>query len=98
MKDLKQAKYAGLIGIKEGAVIRCDEKNKLHIKEIGDMGGGKGSVLGAVVGGAIGVLAGPVVLLGAAGAVIGGLAAKFRDSGIPDDRLKTLIVSDAIRT
>lgn len=90
LKALKRAKRDGLIDIKDAAVLRRDAKNKLHIKEIGDMGGGKGSVLGGITGGVIGLLAGPVVLLGAVGALVGGLAAKLRDSGFSNKRLQQL--------
>jgi uncharacterized membrane protein len=88
--ELKQAKWAGLIGIQNAAVLRRDQKNKLHIKETGDWGGGKGAAAGAVLGGFVGLLAGPVGWLGLTGAVIGGLAAKLRDSGFSDARLKKL--------
>ncbi len=89
-KELKQAKKEHIIKIQDAAVIRRDEKNKLHIKDVHDIGGGKGAGIGAVVGGAIGLLAGPVVLVGAAGALIGGLAAKMKDGGFPDSRLKQI--------
>ncbi len=89
-KELKQAKKEHLIKIQDAAVIHRDKKNKLHIKDVHDMGGGKGAGIGAVVGGAIGLLAGPVVLVGAAGALIGGLAAKMKDGGFPDSRLKQI--------
>jgi uncharacterized membrane protein len=88
--DLKTAKWAGLIGIQNAAVLRRDQKSKLHIKETGDWGGGKGAAAGAVLGGFVGLLAGPVGWLGLTGAVIGGLAAKLRDSGFSDERLKTM--------
>ena len=89
-KELKYAKKEHLIKIQDAAVIRRDQKNKLHIKDVHDIGGGKGAGIGAVVGGAIGLLAGPVVLVGAAGALIGGLAAKMKDGGFPDSRLKQI--------
>ncbi len=92
-KILKTAKWSGIIGVDNMAKIRRDEKNKLHIKEQGDPGGGKGAAIGAVLGGVIGSIAGPlgaVVVGGATGAVVGGLTAKFIDSGIPDDRLKEI--------
>jgi uncharacterized membrane protein len=79
-----------VVGIQNAAVLRRDEKNKLHIKETGDWGGGKGAAAGAVLGGFVGLLAGPVGWLGLTGAVIGGLAAKLRDSGFSDARLKQL--------
>jgi uncharacterized membrane protein len=88
--ELKQAKWAGVIGIQNAAVLRMDPKGKLHIEETGDWGGGKGAAAGAVLGGFVGLLAGPVGWLGLTGAVIGGLAAKLRDSGFSDARLKRL--------
>ena len=91
LSELKQAKWAGLIGIQNAAVIRRDQKDKLHIKELKDWGGGKGAVAGGAIGAVAGVLLGPGALLtGAAGALIGGLAAKLRDSGFSDERLKTV--------
>lgn len=90
LKELKQAQRLGLIKVENAAVIRRDSKNKLHIKETADMGGGKGAALGAVAGAAIGLLAGPVILVGAAGALVGGLAAKLRDSGFSNRRLQTI--------
>ncbi|HFQ94722.1 MAG TPA: DUF1269 domain-containing protein [Anaerolineae bacterium] len=92
-KQLKSAKWQGIIGIDNMAKIRRDEKNKIHIKEAGDPGGGKGAAIGAVLGGAIGAIAGPlgaVVLGGATGAVVGGITAKYHDAGIPNDRLKQI--------
>jgi uncharacterized membrane protein len=89
LQALKEAKWAGLIGIDNAAVIRRDEKNKLHIKETGDWGGGKGAAAGGAIGAAAGILLGPGALVtGAVGALIGGLAAKLRDSGFSDARLK----------
>jgi uncharacterized membrane protein len=90
LKGLKRARRQGLISIKDAAVLRRDAKNKLHIKETGDMSGGRGALLGGVTGGVIGLLAGPVVLAGAAGALVGGLAAKLRDTGFPNDKLEAL--------
>ena len=91
LKQLKSARWAGLIGIQNAAVIRRDQKNKLHIKELKDWGGGKGAVFGGALGAVVGVLVGPgALVVGAAGALIGGLAAKLRDSGFSDARLKTV--------
>lgn len=95
LKQLKQAKREGLIAIDNAAVIRRDEKNKLHIKEVHDMGGGKGAALGGALGLAVGLLAGPVGLAVGAGALIGGIAAKYRDSGFSDKRLKE--IGDALK-
>ncbi len=88
---LKQAKKEKLIGIVNAAVLRKDEKGKLRIRETADMGGGKGAALGGVAGAAIGLIAGPALIVPAAvGALVGGLAAKLRDSGFNDERLKQL--------
>jgi uncharacterized membrane protein len=88
---LKAAKWQGLIGIQNAAVIRRDQKDKLHIKELKDWGGGKGAAFGGALGAVVGLLAGPGALaVGAAGALIGGLAAKLRDSGFSDARLKAI--------
>jgi uncharacterized membrane protein len=91
LKDLKQAKRARLIGIQNAAVLRKDKNGKLRIKETADMGGGKGAALGGVTGAVIGLLAGPALIVPAAvGALVGGLAAKLRDSGFSDERLKRI--------
>lgn len=90
LRELKSAKRQGLIKIDNAAVLRRDEKNKLHIKEVHDMGGGKGAVLGGSLGLAVGLLAGPVGLAAGAGALIGGVAAKLRDGGFSDRRLKEI--------
>lgn len=42
LKALKQARREKLIGIQNAAVLRKDEKGKLHIQETADMGAGKG--------------------------------------------------------
>lgn len=91
LNELKQAKHEGLIKIDDAAVIRKDEKGKLHIKETADMSSGKGAGIGAVIGGVIGLLGGPLgVAVGAgAGAAIGGIAA-HGDAGIKDEQLETI--------
>jgi uncharacterized membrane protein len=91
LKALKQAQKDKLIKIENAAVLRKDEKGKLHIRETADMGGKKGAALGGVAGAAIGLIAGPALLVPAAvGALVGGLSAKLRDSGFQDQRLKEI--------
>jgi uncharacterized membrane protein len=91
LKLLKEARKEGLISIQNAAVLRKDEKGKLHIKETADMGGKKGAALGGVAGAAIGLLAGPALIVPVAvGALVGGLAAKLRDSGFDDKQLKDI--------
>lgn len=91
LKVLKEAKKEKLIGIVNAVVLTKDVRGKLRIKETADMGGGKGAVLGGVTGAAIGLIAGPLLVVPAAvGALVGGLAAKMRDSGFSDERLKVI--------
>jgi len=91
LATLKEAKKAGLIKIENAAVLRKDEKGKLHIKETQDMGGGKGAAFGGVAGAAIGLIAGPALVVPAAvGALVGGLTAKLRDTGFSNQRLEKL--------
>ena len=54
------------------------------------MAGRKGGVIGGVTGGVIGLLGSAVVPPLAIGAVIGGLAAKLRDSGFRNESLASL--------
>src|SRR5215203_1255170 len=86
LRDLKELQSEKQIKIRDAAVLRKDAAGKLHVKETEDMG----AVIGGVTGGVIGLLAGPVGLAVGLGAVIGGLAAKMRDSGFNDERLKRL--------
>lgn len=91
LKNLQAAKKQHLIAIQNAAVIRRDVNNKLHITETADWSGGKGAAVGAIVGGAIGLIFPPSLLAtGVIGAAIGGLAAKMRDSGFPDGQLKEI--------
>jgi uncharacterized membrane protein len=90
LHDLEAAKKQGIIDIKDAAVLRRDAKNELHITETADKGFGKGAVMGGVAGAVVGVLAGPVGWVTLGGAAIGGLAAKLKDGGFPDDRLRQI--------
>jgi uncharacterized membrane protein len=90
LRLLKEAHREALIGISEAAVITRDEKGKVRIRETGDLRAGRGFALGAVAGGVIGLLAGPVGWAALGGGVVGGLAARLRDGGFRDDRLRQL--------
>ena len=89
---IKRAKRQHQLSYKNVAVIRKNEKGKVKIKETGDMSGGIGATVGAVAGGALGLLAGPggLVAGAAAGAVIGGGGAALHDAGIPNERLEQI--------
>lgn len=92
MFDLKMDKRSRLFEFRDAALINRDEDNKIHIKETGDMTGGKGVVYGGIIGAVVGLIAGPLgaVIGGVVGAVVGGITAKKVDAGIPDERLKEM--------
>ena len=90
LKSLKEAKKERLIEIEDAAVLTKDADGKVKIKETADMRTGKGATIGAIAGGVVGLLAGPVGWAALGGGVIGGLAAKLHDGGFPDDRLRQL--------
>jgi uncharacterized membrane protein len=70
------------------AIVTMHEDGKVKFKETGDMKPGKG----ALVGGGVGLVAALFVGSGAilAGAGVGALAAKLRDSGFDDSQLRGL--------
>lgn len=89
-EELKSVEYS--IHLDDAAIVRMEEDGKVHVKETHDMGGGKGGGMGALIGGALGLLVpgvGTVVGL-AGGALVGGLAAKLHDAGFPNDQLEAL--------
>ena len=92
LEQLKEAKKEHLIKIQDAAVMRKDEKGKVHIKETEDVGGGRGAIAGGILGVAIAALTGPagIILAGLTGALVGGIAARNIDMGIDNDRLKKL--------
>jgi uncharacterized membrane protein len=91
LAQLKEIKKDKIINIKDAAVLRKDSQGKLNVNEIGDMTGARGGVIGGVVGAALGVLSGGATLaIAGLGAAAGGLAAKLRDSGFNDERLRRI--------
>jgi uncharacterized membrane protein len=84
------SRAAGAIGgalpdkIGNTAVLFVRPDGKAKFVESKDWGAGRGALLG----GAIGIIGGPVGIL--AGGAIGGLAAKLRDSGFKNDQLEQL--------
>lgn len=98
LKALKQARKEGLIKIENAAVLRKDEKGKLHIKETHDMGGGKGAALGGVGGAAIGLVAGAalaaLVVVGALVAGAGYYAGKKAAEGQQDECYQDQQIAD----
>jgi uncharacterized membrane protein len=79
-------------GLKQGAVVHREADGKIKFVETKDLSTSQGAKVGGVAGAVLGIIAGPIGVIGggAVGAGIGGLAAKLRDSGFPDDQLRGL--------
>jgi uncharacterized membrane protein len=90
LESLRQAKKEKLIDIEDAAVITQDKDGKVKIRETADMTGGRGATVGAITGGVIGILAGPVGWAALGGAAVGGLAARIHDGGFKDQALRDL--------
>lgn len=88
---LKEAKELKYVRFEDAALIRQDADGGVHYHETGDMSTGKGSGIGALIGGVIGILGGPIGIVAAAGAgaVIGGTVA-HGDAGFKDKSLEQL--------
>ncbi|NIR96440.1 MAG: DUF1269 domain-containing protein, partial [Gammaproteobacteria bacterium] len=72
-------------------MIHKEAEGKIEIKEDAEKIAGEAGI-GALVGGALGILAGPagVITFGALGAALGGISAKLDDAGFDDTRLRNL--------
>ena len=85
---MQEAHREEQLKFKAYAVVRRDAENKLHVKETGDPGGVAGALSGGALGLAVGLLAGPVGWTALAGAVFGGLAMKWFDSGVKNAEIR----------
>jgi len=91
IKQLKEDQRTKHFKLGAAAALSVDDEGKLRIIETADLGGGKGSVIGGTAGAVLGVIGGPAVWAAAGvGALVGGLAAKWHDAGLPDDKLQAM--------
>ena len=90
-KDLHQAEKDKKVDLENVVLIHKEADGKIEVKEAAEKIAGEAGI-GALVGGALGLLAGPVgvITLGAIGAALGGLSAKLDDVGFDDTRLEKL--------
>lgn len=77
-----------LVGVKEAAVIVRSTGNQLEIKESHHVG--RGAVIGGIAGAVVGLITGPIGWVTVGGVAVGALAARLRDSGFPDARLREI--------
>lgn len=91
-QTLKVIKREKLLTFQDAALLRRDLRNKIHIQEMNDMRGIQGAIAGGLVGIGIALLTrrSAWLVAGAAGAALGGLVARQRDSGLPNEQLKNL--------
>lgn len=80
-----------VLKLRDAAVLVKDEQGKTSVKETADVDARRGGLFGAVVGGLIGLPAGPIgVVIGAlAGATTGSVAAKRIDMGFTNEFLES---------
>jgi uncharacterized membrane protein/sporulation protein YlmC with PRC-barrel domain len=92
LRLIKAEVRSGRVGRAETAVVRKGADGHLHVHEDNDLSAGRGAVAGAVAGGLLSLVAGPVGLVGAAavGAAAGGLTGKVVDRGVPDRYVRDL--------
>jgi uncharacterized membrane protein len=90
LEALEEAKKEHLVGIVQAATVVVDADGKLRIKDTKDMGPKKGAVVGGLVGAGLGLITGGVGWLLLGGGAVGALAAKARDGGLSDARLREL--------
>lgn len=90
-QDLHRAEKNKQIELENTVLVSKDDEGKIHFKEDAEKMATEVG-LGALVGGALGILAGPpgVIALGAIGAALGGLSARLDDVGFDDTRIKRL--------
>lgn len=86
--DLKQLEKEKSIKIENAAILQKDDDLRLHIRDVKDMTGTRGAVLGGVTGAIVGAITGPVGWVAFGGAAVGGLVAKLKDGGFDNSRLE----------
>ena len=91
LKDFKAAQREGAIDLIDAAVIVHTAAGKVKIEETADPSGKKRAKQGAIVGGVVGLIFPPSIIVSAAAlGAAGGLWGKIRDKGFKDEDLKEI--------
>ena len=92
LKALEEAHKKEELPMDGAAVVHRNEEDKIDLKEVGDTHAARGAGVGALIGGALGALFGPLGVIGggAIGAYYGSIAAATVDSGIPNEALEEI--------
>ncbi len=90
-KNLQKAEKDKKVDLENVVLIHKEAAGEIDVKEAAEKISGEVGI-GALVGGALGLLAGPVgvITFGAMGAALGGISAKLDDVGFDDNRLEML--------
>lgn len=84
MKELKEGKKAGLVGIIDAAVVVKNAEGKLKITD-SKRRSTRGFITGGLIGGAVGLLAGPVGWAALGAGALGALVGKMRGAPLKAD-------------
>jgi len=88
--SLGQLEKEKSIKIENAAILQKDHFGTVQIRDVKDMTGTRGAVLGGVLGAVVGAITGPVGWVAVGGAAIGGLVAKLKDGGFDNERPEQL--------
>jgi uncharacterized membrane protein len=88
---LEKMHRALTITLKDATLVTRNEDGKIEVHETDELTTGKGAKRGAVIGGVVGLIFPPSILLtGALGGAIGGFLGRLRDTGIKNEEVKKL--------
>jgi uncharacterized membrane protein len=89
LNQLKEMEKQGTIDLLEAATVTKDKDGKIHVTDTADLGTKKGTTRGAVIGGVVGLIFPPSIIVGAlGGGAIGALYGHFRDKGLSNKELE----------
>jgi uncharacterized membrane protein len=89
LNQLKEMAKQGTIDLIEAATVSKDRDGKIHVTDTADPGSRKGTTRGVIIGGVVGLIFPPSIIVGAlGGGAIGALYGHFRDKGFSNKELE----------